>query len=385
MPYCDSGRGRLLLLPLTCAALLAGCSDNGTEPSATTTETPRIDFVHAFYAVGVTPDGSRAAFESDAGDLYLYDTRTGSLELKTYVGDLASTVATGMSATGAVTALHGNPVQPAFWTEHSDWTPLVSPFKQGCFSGYGEDTGGAWDVSADGNVIVGLLWNGCSAQAFRWDAAGSGMVTPLELLGENFPGSTSPPSNRATKVSRDGQIAGGFAQTAQVDRWPAFWRADGSGTMLTGGPADTPGEVMAINSDGTVLAGYWGTDGFYWTADVGTVMIGKLPDADPYADNTYVNAIGAEGKLLFGTCGNVWFGNPPRAFVWTHAAGMRPLMDVVAAAGVTIPEGISLTNVMASSSDGQVIVGTATDGSNGAPFPRPVTFVLHLPHSAYGL
>lgn len=385
MPHCDTGRGLSLLLPLACAALLAGCSDASTGPSAATTVTPRLDIVNAFYSVGLTPDGSRAAFESDAGDLYFYDTRTGALELKTYVGDLSFTVATGMSANGVVTALHGNPVQPAFWTENSDWTPLATPYHHGCFSGYGEDTGGAWDVSADGNVIVGLLWNGCNASAFRWDGAGNGIVTELQLLGENFPGNTNPPTNRATKVSADGQIAGGFAQTAQVDRWPAYWRADGTGALLTGGPDGTPGEVLSISADGTMLAGYWGTDAFYWTQDVGTVIIGKLPDADPYSDNTYVNAIAADGKLLFGTCGNVWFGNPPRAFVWTQGAGMRPLAEVAAAGGVTIPEGITLGNVMHASADGQVITGTATDGSGASAFPRSVTFVLHLPKSAYGL
>ncbi len=380
MPHSPTGRRLPLLAALALAGGLAACSNDATAPSADTAVAPQLNLVNAFYSVGITPDGSMAAFESDAGDLYFYNTRTGALSLKTYVGDLAQTVATGMSGNGVVTALHGNPVQPAFWTEHSDWTPLVSPYKQGCFSGYGEDTGGAWDVSADGHVVVGLLWNGCNASAFRWDGAGDGIVHELQRLGASFPGDNNPPSNRATKVSRDGQVSGGFAQTAEVDRWPAIWHADGTGELLTGGPDATPGEVLAINGDGSIVAGYWGTDAYYWTADVGTVIIGKLPDADPYSDNTYVNAMSDDGRLMFGTCGNVWFGNPPRAFVWTQGGGMKVLADVATAAGVTIPAGVTLSNVLHASSDGTVITGTANDDNF-----HSYTFVLRLPHSAYGL
>lgn len=370
-------RAGAALLLLTLGGLLAACSDNTTGPSSTAV-TPRLDFVNEFYVIGVTPDGNRAAFESDAGDLYFYDTRTGSLELKTYVGDLATNVATGLSSNGVVTALHGTPTQPAFWTEHSDWTLLTSPYHQGCPSGFGDDVGGAWDVSADGNVIVGLLWNGCNAEPFRWDATGTGMVTPLELLGASFPGSQNPPNDRASKVSRDGQLAGGFAQTAMVDRWPAIWHADGSGALLTGPSEDTPGEVMAISPDGTTVAGYWGFEGFYWSQATGTVMLGQLPGGDP-SDPVIINAIAADNKMMLGISGNAFF-SIPSAIVWTPGAGIRRLADVITAAGLTIPEGYNLGNVLAASADGTVIAGTATDDSF-----HSFAFVLHLPASAYGL
>jgi hypothetical protein len=77
--------------------------------------------------------------------------------------------------------------------------------------------------------------------------------------------------------------------------------------------------------------------------------------------------------------GQPFFGNPV-AFVWTQAGGMRPLVDVVTAAGLTIPEGAKLTQVLASSTDGTVILGQATLADFSI-----VCFVLRLPLSAYGL
>jgi hypothetical protein len=86
----------------------------------------------------------------------------------------------------------------------------------------------------------------------------------------------------------------------------------------------------------------------------------------------------ADGALIFGGVGDVFF-TTPIAFVWTAAAGMRPLADVAAAAGVTLPAGMLLGSVLGASADGTVLAGTALDGDG-----NPRTFVLRLPRSAYG-
>ncbi len=97
------------------------------------------------------------------------------------------------------------------------------------------------------------------------ETGGSWTTQPLELLGEPFPDDPNPPSNRATVVSGNGLVAAGWAQTSIVDRWPAVWQADGSGSLLAAGVSDdTPGEILAINFDGTVMAGTWGGQGFIW-------------------------------------------------------------------------------------------------------------------------
>jgi hypothetical protein len=52
--------------------------------------------------------------------------------------------ATGISARASVSALHDDPVQTGFWIEAGEWTDIVS---------------------ADGNLVVGLVWNKCNAEA----------------------------------------------------------------------------------------------------------------------------------------------------------------------------------------------------------------------------
>ncbi|MBK8002745.1 MAG: hypothetical protein IPK12_02105 [Gemmatimonadetes bacterium] len=355
-----------------------GCADDNDATGPSRRVTAGIRFVPLGWPADLTPDGSIAAIQdplSGTGDLYFFHTATGVLEYKTQVGSPLRDFATGISATGVVTALYDDPVQAGFWTDRSEWTSLASAYQKGCDA----DFGGAWDVSADGRSVVGLVWHGCDAEAFRWDAAGRGIMTPLERLGASFPGSPSAPSNRATVIADDGSRVAGFAQTDQVDRWPAYWDADGSGTLLTGKPADQPGEVLAISADGRVLAGTWGGEAYYWSEAGGFVNLGLLPGGDPFFDPTYANAVSADGQLIFGTAGNAFF-SVPRAWVWTAAGGLRDLTDVLTAAGLTLPAGTSLTGVVAASNDGTRVLGTATD----AQF-RTITFVLTLPQSAYGL
>ena len=369
------GRPLALLLPGLILGTLAGCSE-ATGPSPSPSAEPSLQFINLFQPVDLTPDGSMAVMQDLGGDVYFYHTATDVLEFKTNVGDPGQTRATRVSGNGVLTAFHGNPVHAGFWTERGGWTDLFSPFPVGCFTGVGEDTGSAWDVSANGQIIVGLAWDGCGVAAFRWDATGSGVMTLLERIG----GTSSPdraPDNRASVVSDDGTMAAGWAETSLAYRSPAAWRPDGTGFLLPG-PQDLAGEVYAISPDGKTLGGLWGQNAFYWSEATGTVDIGRLPDAGEI-DPAWVGAIAADSKLMFGVCGLPFWGTP-RAFVWTAAGGMRLLADVVTAAGVTIPEGYTLTNVLSASADGKIVLGQATT----ADF-HTVSFVLKLPVSAYGL
>lgn len=347
------------------------CSDSPNEPSET--EEPGIEFVSLPFVIDLTPDGSVALLMDFGHNIYFYHTATRELELKTNAGFNPGDFATAISANGVVTASYGSPVTAAFWTQGAEWTSIPSAYVQGC-----DDIAGAWDVSAGGNVVVGLVWNKCDAEAFRWDSKGTGIMTPLQRIGASFPGSSHPPTNRASKISDDGSLMGGFAQTDLVDRWPAVWKADGTGLMLPGTQPDTPGEVLSISADGNMVAGTWGSNAFYWTEATGTVDMGQLPGSDPF-DPQYPNAVSAGGDLIFGGAGSPFF-SLPRAWVWTLLDGMRPLADVLAAANVDVPTGYLLTNVLAASQDGTVVLGVAYD-----PVGNQVGFVLRAPVSVYGL
>ena len=359
---------------LALAGLVLGtqaCSDSANSPPDG--PAPGIEFVSLAWPADLTPDGSIALIQDLGRHLFFYHTATQELEYRTQVGDDPSDFATAISDNGVVTAHYGSPVRPAIWTRNGEWTEIASAYTEGC-----DQMGGAWDVSADGMIVVGLVFNKCAAEAFRWDARGSGIMTPLQRLGASFPGSTNPPANRASVVSGDGTTIAGWAQTSAVDRWPAIWRADGTGFLLPGTVLDNPGEVLSITHDGHMVAGTWGSEAFYWTEGTGVVNMGQLPGSDPY-DPQYPNAIAAGGKLIFGGAGSPWF-SIPRAWVWTEAAGMRPLIDVMTENGITVPEGTVLTNVIAASDDGTVVLGVAWDANY-----HQVSFILHLPVTAYGL
>jgi len=343
-----------------------------------------IAFVPDLTAVDLTPDGGTALlfdqFSSD-GDVYFYDVASGVLTPKTSVGTTLRAFPTGISATERVSAVHGEANQAGLWTEAGGWLDLGSVYPNGCVidpKTGAQDESGAWDLSADGSVAVGLLWNECNAEAFRWSEA-TGLV-PLELLGASFPGSPNPPSNRATKISDDGSLVGGFAQTAIVDRWPAIWRENGDAFLLPAAvfTSDSPGEILSVSADGSRVAGIWNLEGFTWTTFGGVQKLGFLPGGSA-GGQTFPNAIAADGQLIFGKTSNGFF-DPPVAFVWTQAQGMRSLAGIAAASGVSIPPDLTLDNVLAASVDGTVVLGTAFDFSFGL-----YAFVLRLPVSAYGL
>ena len=343
---------------------LAACGDNhavvepdAKPPGPDATEpppSPALRFHDYLQAIDITPDGRTALFGDPStfeGRLWFVDTVTGIAENRTNVGDPLRTFATGISQTGAVTALHGEPVRAGVWTAAGGWTDLPTPFSAAC----DQDIGGAWDISADGTVAAGVSWNGCSIEAFRSDANG---MTRLAVLGERIVGdaSANPPDNRATAISDDGLIVAGFAMTAIVDRAPAVWRADGSGEFLPRSAADSPGEVLSISANGSVLAGLDGNDGVVWTGATTTILprFETLLPSDP----VFPNAMTADGAVVFGGEGSAFFGTP-EAFIWSEAAGLRKISDLAIEAHLEIPAGVVLMSVIGASADGTVLIGTA--------------------------
>jgi hypothetical protein len=328
------------------------------------------------YPADITPDGRTVLLQTlDTGDIFFYDTVTKALDHKTNIGDPGTDSAGGISQTLRVVASKDVPVMAGIWSEGTGWLEVGST-SSGCDSFVGD----GWDISADGKIAVGMVWNGCQPQAFRWtDTGGQGMLTLLQRLGTGLNG--KPPSNRATKVADDGSVIGGFAENYPNDRTPAAWRADGSGFLLD--PKNTGiGEVLAISADGSILGGYLSDNvsfnAFTWTEGGGFVTL-ERPQGIDVSYKGLVNSVVAKGNLVFGRFGDIPQGQNPVAFVWTPGAKTRALPDVIANAGVVIPPEYTLWNVTAASTDGSVVVGTAQ--SSASVF---VPWVLTMPVSSYG-
>jgi len=335
-----------------------------------------IDFIDQPTPVALSANGSIAYlqnFGASATDVYLYDTIAKVLTHVTTTGTASYQEAIyGISGDGNhITGTHDAPVQAAIWSDAGGWVNLGSPFDAGC----DPNVGGGFGLNFDGTVAVGLLWEGCHTDAFRWtDSSGMGAFTLLDKLGS---ATIDGGSDRASVVSADGQVMAGFVQTGTIDRTPALWTVDGGGIMLDPVQAG-PGEVLAISADGQMVAGVVNQDGFFWTADAGLVDIGKLAISLP-TDTAYLNAIAAGGQLIFGGCGDPFNGGV-LAVVWTADGGMQTLQDIAVAQGVVIPSGYVLSDIVSASTDGTTLLGFGMD-----MLMNTTSFVLRLPVSAYGI
>jgi hypothetical protein len=132
---------------------------------------------------------------------------------------------------------------------------------------------------------------------------------------------------------------------------------DGTGFLLAPDDHENPGEVLAINADGSVVAGVSNQEGFIWNAIDGMQPLGRLEGSLPGLDPVFANALTADGDVAFGACGF-------QAFVWTEAAGMRSLQELLTAGGFAAPDGATITNVLAASSDGGVVLASAVNVAN---------------------
>jgi hypothetical protein len=369
--------------------LIAACGDNHTAttapmPDATTPvadATPDALMIPVgltlrddTYAIDVTADGTTAVFERVAlsgATIVFYDTVLGVASDRTTLPDPSVDLATGVSNDLRISAEYDNPVVGGIWSDAaSAWLTLPSPHATGCdvFSG------GAFDISGDGKTATGLLYNGCATEAFRWtDTGGAGTMTPLEVLGT--PSNNAAKSDRGSVISRDGRIIAGFAANGGADRTPAMWDANNHGSLLDPTNVDLPGEVLAIDADGGVLAGTLGNQAFVWTAAAGFVMLPAFDGADPGA-SSFANATSADGSTIFGEIGDGFSLTPPTAVIWKRTGTsytVTTLADVCTAAGISVPAGFGFTNIMGASADGRSLVGTA---ASDTVFD---TFVLQLP------
>ncbi len=349
-----------------------------------------VDIGGADRPIDLSADGKLALLQDGTaanGDVYLYDTVTGALTRKTITGDPGFTLATSLSGDGnQISAYHGTTsIVAGVWDACGGWTDAV--YASGCpgdvDAGNPNTESGAFNLDFDGSIAVGYVWNGCpSVSAMLWTRAGAAWTpTPLQHLG------MAGGSNRASYVSADGSVIGGFAEFPSADRVPAIWHSDGTGVVLdpTGMAV---GEVLAISADGTMVAGPWNATvngSFYWTQAEGVVQLGTLPNSQPQ-DQVWLNAIAASNTVIFGADGDPsWssggLGSEEVAVVWTKAKGMRKLQDVVTAQQLTLPTGWDLTDVTAASADGSVVLGYATDTASAQLTTH--MFVLRLSAAVY--
>jgi uncharacterized membrane protein len=283
----------------------------------------------------MSPDGRWIVGNSLSGFPARYDSVTGTI-LTMPDGNFASAVSDDGTVIVGNMPFPGTGQETAgIWREGQGWTALGGLNGEECGS-----LSSGYEVSADGSVVVGLGWNSCSGRGFIWTEA-TGMQS-LDSLGNG--------NNRASVVSGDGTIIGGFAQ-GSFTRTPVVWDPSGAGELLDPPNGDAIGEVHGISDDGSILLGSWNGDAVRWDDGVRTV-IGRgqlIPGwtgiAMDIADN---------GTII----GFDFLGGNRRA--WIVPAGETELVlltDWIIANGGEVSDPFSMQVAHAISADGSLICG----------------------------
>jgi hypothetical protein len=297
----------------------------------------------------MSPDGRFVVGGLNTGGFYIMDTVLGTVtELPSGASEAKAISDDGRTVLGSMPQEFA-PGQwaevAALWTEASgQWTSLG--FLPN--AGFCPSRSNGYELSADGTVAVGLSWVGCSGRGFRWTAA-TGMVE-LQNLANG--------SNRASVVSADGNLIGGFAQ-GQFTRTPTLWGPSGAGQLLDPPAGAARGEVWAMNQTGTVVLAEW--DG----------------KATKITNGGTVRTTIGNGTLLPG-----WTGHPTgiagngtvigfdslagNRRAWIQVGGTGPLVELrefCVANGANVPVDMLLEVPRAISLDGRTIVGHGFSGA----------------------
>ncbi|UCG15414.1 MAG: fibronectin type III domain-containing protein [Phycisphaerales bacterium] len=227
--------------------------------------------------------------------------------------------------------------------------------QQASFRALGDLPGGdyvsrAYDVSADGLVVVGVSSSANGGEAFRW-TIGTGMVGLGDLPGGSY-------SSWARGVSGDGSVVVGVGKSASGTE-AMRWRS--SGGMV--GLGDLPGGAFAsladgVSWDGAIVVGFGqsssGTEAFRWTSGGGMTGLGELPGGDFFS---WARGVSGDGSTVVGVSASE---SGDEAFRWTSGDGIVGLGD--------LPGGSFSSSAYGASENGSVIVGHAISSDGREAF-----------------
>jgi probable HAF family extracellular repeat protein len=243
----------------------------------------------------------------------------------------------------------------------------------------------AFGASGDGSVIVGEAFTPSGStfvtDAFRWTEPSG-----YQLLG-HLPGGGD--LAIAYDVSTDGNTIVGNSDSALTGSSTQGFRWTLSDAMQ--GLGDLPGGIIlsdarAVSPDGSVVVGTSssasGSEAFIWTSESGMIGLGDFPGGD-FESQAF--GVAANGSVVVGygrtTPSNVTSSIGEQAFVWTPAGGMRPLREILVADLRLDLTGWTLDIATDVSADGRAIVGFGhnPDGEYEAwiaVIPEPSTGLL---------
>ena len=280
----------------------------------------------------------------------------------------------GISADGtrigySIGSLDGTYRTQGRWTLGSGWQELMPPPPPdgGTVDG---SYGSAWDISGDGNTVVGLYWRpgvGNRAHASKWTQA-TGVV--------DLGGTTTGQASRANGVNHDASVIVGWVETPTGPWRPAAWVNgslvlltiyDDSGMFLIGN-----GEAKATSSNGDIIVGFstdedshqraasmWRrTDGVFGPTELLGWVDGTEPGSGTSSGGLNIPwAVSDDGNIVVGYCS--FDGSPfnTTGFVWTPTTGVVGVNQFLQDNGVLVDPNFSIQNLTAMTPDGTKIFG----------------------------
>lgn len=279
-------------------------------------------------ACGVSPDGSAVVGEST-----LMGTTPISFE-----------TAIKMVISGQGYPKESRPMDATLWRQSGDVVSLGSLL--------GDFTSNAYGVSTDGSAVVGRIYSSSRLEALLWTKS-EGIVSLGCLQNINDPNNLET-SSVAYDISADGMIVVG-AISSQSGKEPFLWTKLGGMQALgnlSGGYSW--GEARGVSADGSVIVGFSssasGVEAFHWTKSGGMVGLGDLPGGK-FRSEAY--AVSADGSVVVGWSMSESGGE---AFRWTASDGMQGLGD--------LPGGNFQSWAYDVSGDGSIIVGFSVSALN---------------------
>jgi len=337
----------------------------------------------SFHALGDLPGGdfySNALAVSPGGSVVVGWSRS-TLSNSTYAGEtFIWTEAGGMQGLGALpggtnsgafaVSENGSVVVGYSSGEAFRWTAATGMVALGFLPG-GDQPSHAWDISADGEVVVGLCDTPHDYEAFRWTEATS-MVGLGDLSGGDY-------KSIAYGVSTDGLCIVGGSKSESNDRYEAFRWTEAEGMVGLGHVGGRDSTARDASGDGSVVVGISTTasgdyQAFRWTKQDGMVGLGALPTGNLESSAL---AVSDDGLVVVG-----YSGYPTRrAFIWDEHNSIRDLREVLSTDFALDVTEWWLTEATGISSNGRVIVGYGInpDGNTEAwraVIPEPATLAL---------
>jgi probable HAF family extracellular repeat protein len=301
---------------------------------------------------GVSDSTLAAADDPDYTEAMRWSRASGMTALGDLPGGQFDSWAYDISADGEVVIGYGRIGDTANDIQAMQWTSAGGMVSLGGLGASGISLATA--IASNGQTIVGGAISDAGTEAFRWTAA-DGMIG----LGD-FPSGYFHSYARGTNFNGE-VVVGNSLKSAGTEafRWTAADGLVGLGELPGGSYFSA---AYGVSDDGNVIVGgstsaasYPNREAFRWTPETGMVGLGDLPGDTAFS--SYALAVSADGSTIVG------FSLSPRGkegTLWTEATGLLSLTDHILDLGVDL-QGLFLGPAFDISPNGRFISGSMTN------------------------